>query len=213
MVHKLLGLLASLCAASTQALVVPRLKLARPRPRTIPNNRRGGVATASVFGEKFETWGLSLKTRGRRQRDLAKDAITPKKVARWGYAVLLYTAFIFYRAYRGTFVVLPAVYGEVFSRVAATAREEHYSIRGIEVADDVDPATGQLRLRSRVLMNLGAMTFMCVLGVARVGKAVVGVLDSTNSPRSPEARLAAREKELDLPPLPDIPDMPPDTDE
>ena len=54
---------------------------------------------------------------------------------------------------------------------------------------------------------------MCVLGVARVGKAVVGVLDSTNSPRSPEARLAAREKELDLPPLPDIPDMPPDTDE
>ena len=98
MVHKLLGLLASLCAASTQALVVPRLKLARPRPRTIPTNRRGGVATASVFGEKFETWGLSLKTRGRRQRDLAKDAITPKKVARWGYAVLLYAAFIFYRA-------------------------------------------------------------------------------------------------------------------
>ena len=145
------------------------------------------------------------------------------KLPRGAYVAALSLAFVAYRAYRGFFVVLPAVYGEVYAQALAQATEEHVSIRGVEVADDIDPKTGKLRMRSRVVMNVGALAFM---GALMVGGAVrapiriaaaclrkVGLLPR-ESAETPADRLAAKEKELDLPPLPDIPDdVPPDTDD
>ena len=146
------------------------------------------------------------------------------KLPRGVYVAALSLAFVAYRAYRGFFVVLPAVYGEVYAQALAQATEEHVSIRGVEVADDIDPKTGKLRMRSRVVMNVGALAFM---GALMVGGAVraplriaaaclrkVGLLPRESTEATPADRLAAKEKELDLPPLPDIPDdVPPDTDD
>ena len=66
-------------------------------------------------------------------------------------------AFVGYRAYRGYLRRAPALIRlEVYAQALAQATEEHVSIRGVEVADDIDPATGKLRMRSRVVMNVGA---------------------------------------------------------
>ena len=177
----------------------------------------------SLFA-RFNNFGLSLKDRSRRQREALKGANLIMKLPRGAYVAALSLAFVAYRAYRGFFVVLPAVYGEVYAQALAQATEEHVSIRGVEVADDIDPKTGKLRMRSRVVMNVGALAFM---GALMVGGAVraplriaaaclrkVGLLPRLVTEATPADRLAAKEKELDLPPLPDIPDdVPPDTDD
>ena len=146
------------------------------------------------------------------------------KLPRGVYVAALSLAFVGYRAYRGFFVVLPAVYGEVYAQALAQATEEHVSIRGVEVADDIDPTTGKLRMRSRVVMNVGALAFMGALVVGGAVRApfrifsacarFVGLMPRVSTEATPADRLAAKEKELDLPPLPDIPDdVPPDTDD
>ena len=229
-----LALTAAWLAATSHALLAPPRQILALRPAVPVQPRatvRLGAADAapaeaskpSLFA-RFNTFGLSLKDRSRRQREALKGANLLLKLPRGMYVAALSLAFLAYRAYRGFFVVLPAVYGEVYAQALAQATEEHVSIRGVEVADDIDPKTGKLRLRSRVVMNVGALAFM---GALMVGGAVrapiriaaaclrkVGLLPRESTEATPADRLAAKERELDLPPLPDIPDdVPPDTDD
>ena len=207
--------------------MAPRTAL--PRPLARPTARLGAADAAaasdkpSLFG-RLNNFGLSLKDRSRRQRDALKGANLLMKLPRGVYVAALSLAFVGYRAYRGFFVVLPAVYGEVYAQALAQATEEHVSIRGVEVADDIDPTTGKLRLRSRVVMNVGALAFMGALVVGGAVRApfrilsacarFLGLMPRESTEATPADRLAAKEKELDLPPLPDIPDdVPPDTDD
>ena len=228
-----LALTAAWLAATSRALLAPPRQILALRPAVpVPPRAtvRLGAADAAPADQKpsifarFNTFGLSLKDRSRRQRDALKGANLLLKLPRGAYVAALSLAFVAYRAYRGFFVVLPAVYGEVYAQALAQATEEHVSIRGVEVADDIDPKTGKLRMRSRVVMNVGALAFM---GALMVGGAVrapiriaaaclrkVGLLPRESTEATPADRLAAKEKELDLPPLPDIPDdVPPDTDD
>ena len=228
-----LALTAAWLAATSRALLAPPRQILALRPAVPVRPRatvRLGAADAAPAASKpslvarFNTFGLSLKDRSRRQREALKGANLLLKLPRGAYVAALSLAFVAYRAYRGFFVVLPAVYGEVYAQALAQATEEHVSIRGVEVADDIDPKTGKLRLRSRVVMNVGALAFM---GALMVGGAVrapiriaaaclrkVGLLPRAAAEATPADRLAAKEKELDLPPLPDIPDdVPPDTDD
>ena len=220
-------------AATSHALLAPPRQILALRPPVPVQPRatvRLGAADAAPANDKpsifarFNNFGLSLKDRSRRQREALKGANLLLKLPRGAYVAALSLAFVAYRAYRGFFVVLPAVYGEVYAQALAQATEEHVSIRGVEVADDIDPKTGKLRMRSRVVMNVGALAFM---GALMVGGAVrapiriaaaclrkVGLLPRAAAEATPADRLAAKEKELDLPPLPDIPDdVPPDTDD
>ena len=228
-----LALTAAWLAATSRALLAPPRQILALRPAVPVQPRatvRLGAADAAPAADKpplvarFNNFGLSLKDRSRRQREALKGANLLLKLPRGAYVAALSLAFVAYRAYRGFFVVLPAVYGEVYAQALAQATEEHVSIRGVEVADDIDPKTGKLRLRSRVVMNVGALAFM---GALMVGGAVrapiriaaacfrkVGLLPRLVTEATPADRLAAKEKELDLPPLPDIPDdVPPDTDD
>ena len=212
-----------LLAATAQALLAPHRPLPRPTALRLAADAAPAASKPSLVA-RFNTFGLSLKDRSRRQREALKGANLLLKLPRGAYVAALSLAFVAYRAYRGFFVVLPAVYGEVYAQALAQATEEHVSIRGVEVADDIDPKTGKLRLRSRVVMNVGALAFM---GALMVGGAVrapiriaaaclrkVGLLPRAAAEATPADRLAAKEKELDLPPLPDIPDdVPPDTDD
>ena len=225
-----LALTAAWLATSHALLAPPRQILAlRPAVPVPPRETvRLGAADAAAESKpslfaRFNNFGLSLKDRSRKQREALKGAGL-MKLPRGAYVAALSLAFVAYRAYRGFFVVLPAVYGEVYAQALAQATEEHVSIRGVEVADDIDPKTGKLRMRSRVVMNVGALAFM---GALMVGGAVrapiriaaaclrkVGLLPRAAAEATPADRLAAKEKELDLPPLPDIPDdVPPDTDD
>ena len=207
-----------LLAATAHALLAPHRPL--PRPTAL---RPAADAAPSIFA-RLNNFGLSLKDRSRRQRDALQGANLLMKLPRGVYVAALSLAFVGYRAYRGFFVVLPAVYGEVYAQALAQATEEHVSIRGVEVADDIDPTTGKLRMRSRVVMNVGALAFMGALVVGGAVRApfriaaacarFVGLMPRAAAEATPADRLAAKEKELDLPPLPDIPDdVPPDTDD
>ena len=206
-----------LLAATAHALLAPHRPL--PRPTAL---RLAADAAPSIFA-RLNNFGLSLKDRSQRQREALKGAGL-MKLPRGVYVAALSLAFVGYRAYRGFFVVLPAVYGEVYAQALAQATEEHVSIRGVEVADDIDPTTGKLRMRSRVVMNVGALAFMGALVVGGAVRApfriaaacarFVGLMPRAAAEATPADRLAAKEKELDLPPLPDIPDdVPPDTDD
>ena len=228
-----LAIAAWLAATSHALLAPPRQILAlRPALQTAVQPRatvRLGAADAAAASDKpslfarLNNFGLSLKDRSQRQREALKGAGL-MKLPRGVYVAALSLAFVGYRAYRGFFVVLPAVYGEVYAQALAQATEEHVSIRGVEVADDIDPTTGKLRLRSRVVMNVGALAFMGALVVGGAVRApfriaaacarFLGLMPRASTEATPADRLAAKERELDLPPLPDIPDdVPPDTDD
>ena len=227
-----LALTAAWLAATSHALLAPPRQILALRPVPVPPRAtvRLGAADAapatakpSLFA-RFNNFGLSLKDRSRRQREALKGANLLLKLPRGAYVAALSLAFVAYRAYRGFFVVLPAVYGEVYAQALAQATEEHVSIRGVEVADDIDTKTGKLRMRSRVVMNVGALAFMGALVVGGAVRApfriaaacarFVGLMPRESTEATPADRLAAKEKELDLPPLPDIPDdVPPDTDD
>lgn len=110
--------------------------------------------------------GLTLKERGVDLKDKAMVAPGPEKVS---YAVMAFgylTAFTAYRAYRGFFVILPAVFVEV------RAKLERREPNSLGVEDDIDPKTGKLKLRSTILMNLGAALFTTII----IFKSAVGAL-------------------------------------
>jgi hypothetical protein len=223
-----LALTAAWLAATSRALLAPPRQILALRPAVpVPPREtvRLGAADAAAESKpslfaRFNNFGLSLKDRSRKQREALKGAGL-MKLPRGAYVAALSLAFVAYRAYRGFFVVLPAVYGEVYAQALAQATEEHVSIRGVEVADDIDPKTGKLRMRSRVVMNVGALAFMGALMVGgavrapiRIAAACARKLGLGPREATPADRLAAKERELDLPPLPDIPDdVPPDTDD
>ena len=146
-----------LLAATAQALLAPHRPLPRPTALRLAADAAPAASKPSLVA-RFNNFGLSLKDRSRRQREALKGAGL-MKLPRGVYVAALSLAFVAYRAYRGFFVVLPAVYGEVYAQALAQATEEHVSIRGVEVADDIDPKTGKLRLRSRVVMNVGALAW------------------------------------------------------
>ena len=135
-------------------------------PRRGRRGARGEQAVARRAVQQLRplAQGPVAETKGSAQGRQSTDEAAARRVRRG--------AFISVRRVPGLprlFVVLPAVYGEVYAQALAQATEEHVSIRGVEVADDIDPKTGKLRMRSRVVMNVGALAFM---GALMVGGAV-----------------------------------------
>ena len=132
-----LALTAACLAATSHALLAPPRQILALRPAVpVPPRAtiRLGAADAAPAANKpsliarFNNFGLSLKDRSRRQREALKGANLLLKLPRGVYVAALSLAFVAYRAYRGFFVVLPAVYGEVYAQALAQATEEHVSI-------------------------------------------------------------------------------------
>ena len=134
-----LALTAAWLATSHALLAPPRqilaLRPALPRPAVPPRATvRLGAADAAAASDKpalfgrLNNFGLSLKDRSRRQREALQGANLLMKLPRGVYVAALSLAFVAYRAYRGFFVVLPAVYGEVYAQALAQAtRKRHLS--------------------------------------------------------------------------------------
>lgn len=124
---------------------------------------------------KIHEVGLGLKTRGMAYRDRMQEAqgIMPKVGFAAG-AMLNMVLFTIYRAYRGFFIILPAVFIEVRRKI------ETDEFASLEVADDLDPKSGRLRLRSAILMNIGAIVFTAVL---LIRTAIAGVVTSFSKKR------------------------------
>lgn len=65
--------------------------------------------------------------------------------------VAFYTLFVIYRAYRGFFIIVPAVFKEVEASLKKGMIEAENELNA-----DVDPATGKLRPRSAIVITIGA---------------------------------------------------------
>ena len=134
---------------------------ADPERSTAGNGNSSGKSLLTALDEA----GQSLKPRA--ARATAKRAMAESKSRQFRYlaqASFYYALFILYRAYRGLFVLLPAVFKEVYRKLERAVDANPFdgndnnsdtedvggdgSVVTVSTAD-IDPATGQVRLRTR----------------------------------------------------------------
>lgn len=153
--------------------------------------------------------GLSLKPRA--ETAIAKLALAETRGRKVKFLVqtcLLYTGFILYRAYRGFFVILPAVFRKVYQtleRAVDSAPFDNGDVPSTSVSrksdndenDDINPETGKVRWRTRVTVSILAsiVTASYVVGGAiRVASRFTRNLLSTSNV-SESLQAAAEEQE------------------
>ena len=128
--------------------------------------------TKSLF-RALDQFGLSLKPRAVKAG--AKMARSDKKFTKFVYLLqscMFYSLFILYRGYRGFFVILPAVFREVYRKLETAVDDRPFlddnEGGGIRAEDDINPATGKVRWRTRVTVSVLAsiVTVSYVLGGA-----------------------------------------------
>jgi hypothetical protein len=178
--------------------------------KSIEKGRSASVVAKKSLLEAIDDAGLSLKPRA--EKAVAKLALAESRGRKLRYLIqtcLLYLGFITYRAYRGFFVILPAVFRRVYERLERAVDGAPFDGDGNSEAGDADafgaaaaaldadPATGQVRWRTRVTVSVLAfiVTASYVVGGAiRVAARFASSLLKT-SDVSESLQAAAREQE------------------
>jgi AraC-like DNA-binding protein len=137
------------------------------------------TSSSKSLWTRLDEWGQGCKKQGSlfRLKSQTKSLTRMKRIQYVAQACGYYTLFIFYRAYRGCFVILPAVFREVSRKLESAVEledaqvviEEYKDTTAVVVAlDDVNPATGKLRWRTRITVAILAsiVTFSYMLGGA-----------------------------------------------
>lgn len=112
---------------------------------------------------RIHMWGGKLKTSAVKAQLRFGVAKAPMKPVHLAQCVACYFLFVLYRAYRGFFVIIPAVFNQVKGRLCAGIIEAE-----TELNADVDPQTGKLRKRSAVLISFGAAIVTGVYSIKTV---------------------------------------------
>jgi len=135
-----------------------------------------GSQNGLTLFQRLDRFGQSLKPKA--QKASVKLALVPEgeRAAKFKYLLQvcgLYTLFITYRAYRGFFVILPAVFKEVYRKletaVDAPFVEDDSTEAGpngstMSVADttgESKPTTGRIRWRTRITVSVLACIVTC----------------------------------------------------
>lgn len=130
------------------------------------------VTTINIWN-KIDAAGQSLKPKAVRSN--SKLALAETKSQRLKYILqtcVFYTLFIIYRAYRGFFVILPAVFREVYKKLQTAVDNPYDEENGVLTAttkdDDTNPQSGKVRWRTRITVSVLAsiVTASYVLGGA-----------------------------------------------
>ena len=139
--------------------------------------------TSSLF-EKMDHFGQSLKPRAvDKKNELANAHTRAQKLWLGTQTCVYFFLFILYRAYRGFFVLLPAVFKEVYAKME-TLDSPFVDEPGQQ---DVNPNTGKIRLRTRITVSvLAAMVTMTYVvgGMVNVLMKFFKALTQTSSPAS-----------------------------
>lgn len=170
---------------SRSTLFLP--KLTRNSPRFAEEEFPSSVDSqpTKTLLQRIDDAGMSLKPRAIEAKEKLTTMRKPSKKLRYTLQSCLYFAlFILYRAYRGFFVILPAVFKEVYSTMGKTVQSPFSDLE--EPADlDINPKTGRLRLRTAVTVSIlaGIVTLSYTLsGAMRVLGSFIRTISKTSSP-------------------------------
>jgi len=189
-----------------------RIMMSLPDTTTDPpqGGTNGGATTTKTMFAKIDEVGLSLKPKAvKASANMGLAESTSGKVLYLLQTCALYALFILYRAYRGFFVILPAVFKEVAAKME-TAIEFPFSDEDEDEDDttttttavvtkpDVNPETGRLRWRTRitvwVLASFVTATYVAA-GAVRVASKFVRNLVGTKGDVPASFAAAAMEQE------------------
>lgn len=115
---------------------------------------------------------------------------------------VLFSLFILYRAYRGFFVLLPAVFQQSYAKLKAAVdspfvEEEIILDNTLEGTEDINPRTGQVRLRTRVVVSILSMIVVTSFVINGALEVLGKFLSTIRKSRSMETSFeAAAEKVL-----------------
>ena len=107
--------------------------------------------------ESFDQAGLRLKPMAVSAREKAStftynDAPIQKTLYLMK-ACICVTAFMLYRSYRGLFVILPAIFCNVYNKLENSVGGDLLAEENCDDLD-IDPKTGEIRLRTRLVVSL-----------------------------------------------------------
>jgi hypothetical protein len=119
-------------------------------------------------GQKLMPMALEAKDQStilRNQYTSTQENRLSHRVQSWFYSLkscALFSLFIIYRAYRGFFVLLPAVFRQSYAKLKAAVdspfvEEEKDDDKSLSTKEDVNPKTGQVRLRTQVVVSILSM--------------------------------------------------------
>lgn len=142
-------------------------------------------APTKTLLQRIDDAGMSLKPKAMEAKEKLSTLRKPSKKLRYTLqSCALFALFILYRAYRGFFVILPAVFREVYKTMEKTVESPFSDVE--ESLDlDVNPKTGKLRLRTAITVSIlaGVVTLSyTITGAARVLASFVRTISKTSSP-------------------------------
>lgn len=147
-----------------------------------------GGGTSKTLFQNFDEAGLQLKPMAKAERekaDLLSYSDAPiRKAITIAKACSFILLFILYRSYRGLFVILPAIFRNVFEKLEASVGEDLLAENNNDVLDaDINPETGKLKMRSRIVVSFLAsvVTFSYMIsGAMKVITKFVTTITSTS---------------------------------
>jgi len=147
---------------------------------------------APVAPGRLNEWGAAAKARYRKRKAAVGSSSLLLKPLQFTIASFYLMLFIWYRAYRGFFVIVPEVFRAVQDKLRKGVTEAE-----TELNADVNPETGKLRRRSEVVIGIGALVVTFMLTAMTVVKGTVsGIRMMTRSKEAKEAM----QSEMDLAP-------------
>lgn len=112
-------------------------------------------SSKSIFA-KIDEYGIALKPKAMEAKEkISKVGGTSAERFRYRLQSCgLFTLFILYRAYRGFFVILPAIFQQVFKKMEKTVESPFTDDITDGTGADVNPKTGKIRLRTTVTVSI-----------------------------------------------------------
>lgn len=157
------------------------------------SSREPGSTDASLF-KLIDDAGQGLKPAAAQAN--AKASLAPTTRQRYLYMIkscLLYAAFILYRAYRGFFVILPAVFRETFRKLRAVVDDAPF-----DEVEEPNDAPMKWRTRATVSVLAAIVTASYVIGGAiRVATTLIRNVNKDEISKSFAAAASEQERNED----------------
>lgn len=166
----------------------PTLSKTVPLLSSLPSNsdnlKEEAAAKEGTFLQTFDRFGLALKPKA--SQASAKSLVTEGKGRKFLYSAqsgVLYTLFILYRAYRGFFVILPAVFRQVFANLKNVV-EDPFGVEGDNsqsIAKDNNHKSTPEVLGMRIKVTVGVLaavltiTYVVTGGIRVLAKFLKGL--------------------------------------